>query len=108
MSRETRPAAAGDSWLERRTTGAPAALRNRLLHHLDQVALDPSPAEPLAALAQRVLSEVERHPGDRRIALDLLAADALITLALLARAEAAPERLGEFAMGLLTAQHPTA
>jgi hypothetical protein len=83
-------------------------LRDRLLHHLSQVTLDPSPAEPLAAQAQRVLSEVERHPGDRRIALDLLAADALITLALLARAEAAPERLGEFAVGLLTAQPPSA
>jgi hypothetical protein len=35
------------------------------------------------------------------VALDLLAADALITLALLAQAQAAPERLGEFAVALL-------
>lgn len=39
--------------------------------------------------------------GDRSVALDLLAADALVTLALLAQAQQAPERLGTFAAGLL-------
>jgi hypothetical protein len=37
------------------------------------------------------------------VALDLLAADALITLALLAEAERRPEHLGEFAAGLVRA-----
>jgi hypothetical protein len=61
-------------------------------------------AEHLALAAERVLAIVEEHPGDRTIALDLLAADALITLALLAQAEAAPETLGAFAEGLLSAE----
>lgn len=39
--------------------------------------------------------------GDRSVALDLLAADALVTLALLAQAQQAPERLGTFAAALL-------
>jgi hypothetical protein len=41
------------------------------------------------------------HPGDRSVALDLLAADALVTLALLAQAESAPEQLSEFAGSIL-------
>ena len=60
--------------------------------------------ERLALAAERVLAIVEEHPGDRAIALDLLAADALITLALLAQAEQAPEQLGAFAAGLLSAE----
>jgi hypothetical protein len=43
------------------------------------------------------------HPGDRSVALDLLAADALITLALLAQAQTAPEQLEEFAISVLRA-----
>jgi hypothetical protein len=46
---------------------------------------------------------VVAHPGDRSVALDLLAADALITLALLAEAERAPQRLGDFAASLVRA-----
>jgi hypothetical protein len=60
-------------------------------------------AESLAAAGQRALERVVAHPGDRSVALDLLAADALITLALLAEAERRPERLGEFAAGLVRA-----
>jgi len=41
------------------------------------------------------------HPGDRSVALDLLAADALITLALLAQAQTAPDQLEEFAISVL-------
>lgn len=40
---------------------------------------------------------VVAHPGDRSVALELLSADALITLALLSRAEENPEGLAEFA-----------
>ncbi len=60
---------------------------------------DPSTA--LALAGRRALEQVVTHPGDRSVALDLLAADALITLALLAEAQRRPERLGEFAAGLI-------
>jgi hypothetical protein len=46
------------------------------------------------------------HPGDRSVALDLLAADALITLALLAQAQQAPGELGAFAASILQAVRP--
>ncbi len=62
-----------------------------------------APATPagLAAAAQRALARVLASPGDRGVALDLLAADGLITLALLAQAEADPAGLGDFAASLL-------
>jgi hypothetical protein len=44
---------------------------------------------------------VVAHPGDRSVALELLSADALITLALLSRAEEDPEGLAEFADRLI-------
>jgi hypothetical protein len=59
------------------------------------------PALALAAAGRRALERVVAHPGDRSVALDLLAADALITLALLAESQHRPERLGRFAAGLL-------
>ena len=46
--------------------------------------------------------------GNRSVALDLLAADALVTLALLARAQEAPERLGDFAAAVLRDVSPSA
>jgi hypothetical protein len=60
----------------------------------------------LAAAASRALDSVVTHPGDRSIALDLLAADALITLALLAQAEDGPAELDEFATSLLKVSRP--
>ena len=51
-------------------------------------------AEALAAAAARRSTGCSPTPGDRSVALDLLAADALVTLALLAQAQQAPERLG--------------
>ena len=57
----------------------------------------------LAEAGRAALEQVVNHPGDRSVALDLLAADALITLALLAQAQGAPERLGEFATAALHA-----
>ena len=93
-------------WLDRHTARAPGALRVRVLEH----ALATDPAEPLpAALARagrRALERVLAHPGDRSVALDLLAADALITLALLAQAEQAPGELAAFATSLLQADRP--
>lgn len=63
----------------------------------------PAAADPdaLAASGRRALDQVLAHAGGRPVALDLLAADALVTLALLAQAQRAPERLGEFAAAVL-------
>ena len=87
-------------WLEQHTHRAPAALRSRVL---DYVAMGEGrkPAAELAAASRRALDRVLARQGDRSVALDLLAADALITLALLAEAEQQPEQLGDFAAGLL-------
>jgi hypothetical protein len=93
-----------EAWLRARTARGPAALRARVLEHARVPNDGATLAERLALAADRVLAIVEEHPGDRAIALDLLAADALITLALLAQAEAEPERLGAFAEGLLAAE----
>jgi len=60
-------------------------------------------AETLARAGGAVLERVLGAPGDRSVALDLLAADALVTLALLAQAEHAPAELGGFAAGILQA-----
>jgi len=88
-------------WLDRHTRRAPAALRSRVLHYASSGRADDEMSGALAAAGRRALDRVVSHPGDRSVALDLLAADALITLALLAEAERHPERLGEFAAGLL-------
>jgi hypothetical protein len=91
-------------WLEARTAGAPPVLRERVLEHAAAVGDSLPLPERLALASERVLAIVEEHPGDRSIALDLLAADALITLTLLAQAESAPAELGAFAERLLAAE----
>ena len=71
----------------------------------------PLPADLPAALAaagRRALDQVLARAGDRTVALDLLAADALVTLALLAQAQKSPERLGEFAAAVLRDVSPAA
>ena len=94
------------AWLELHTAGAPPALRARVWEH----AVASPPAAPVpAALAhsgREALERVVTHPGDRSVALDLLAADALITLALLAQAQLAPDELGAFAASILQAVRP--
>jgi hypothetical protein len=76
-------------------------LRERVREHALAVETEaPLPAR-LAAAGRTALESVVAHPGDRSVALDLLAADALITLALLAQAQQAPAELGEFASSLL-------
>jgi hypothetical protein len=87
-------------WLDRNISQAPPALRSRV----QQYALAASGASvplALASAGQAALEQVLSHPGDRSVALDLLAADALITLALLAQAEIAPDRLEAFATSIL-------
>ncbi|MGQ0703198.1 MAG: hypothetical protein ACT4PM_08720 [Gemmatimonadales bacterium] len=90
-----------ESWLEARCAGAPADLRERVR----QFALGGVPAgtraERLAGAARTALDRVLTQGQDRAVALDLLAADALITLALAAQAEADPAGLDRFAAELL-------
>ncbi len=91
-------------WLTAHIEGGPLRLRDRVREHAAASTDGGTPAEQIALAAERVLAIVEEHPGDRGIALDLLAADALITLALLAQAETAPGDLGAFAERLLSAE----
>jgi hypothetical protein len=90
-------------WLERHTSQAPPILRARVLEYA-AAATGPTLPGALAAAAHSALTRVLSHSGDRSVALDLLAADALITLALLAQAETAPEQLEQFAGSVLQAR----
>jgi hypothetical protein len=83
-------------WLDQHTGQAPTALRARVRQYA-LLAAGASLPHVLASAGQTALDQVLSHPGDRTAALDLLAADALITLALLAQAETNPDCLGEFA-----------
>ncbi len=94
-------------WLDRHTSQAPAALRTRVREYA-LAAGGETRAGTLAAAGQYALDRVLSHPGDRSAALDLLAADALITLALQAQAQDAPEGLEEFAASVLRATRPRA
>ena len=75
------------AWLEARRPVAPPALRA----HVEAAVTDgdlPLP-DQLALLGRRVLARVTARPeGGRELALDLLAADALVTYAFEAQAEA--------------------
>ncbi|HET9294327.1 MAG TPA: hypothetical protein VFO06_08545 [Gemmatimonadales bacterium] len=90
-------------WVLHHISAGPARLRTRVLECWEAAPSAAPLAERLAEAGRRALAGVVAHPGDREAALDLLAADALITLALLARAEAEPEELGEFAAALVRA-----
>ena len=93
-------------WLDRHTADAPPVLRARVQAHALRQPSSDSRSAPLAQAGRDTLELVVAHPGDRSVALDLLAADALITLALLAQAQEAPERLGAFATSILQAVRP--
>lgn len=87
-------------WLDQHTSQAPAALRDRV-RELALAAAGETRATTLAGASQAALDRVLSHSGDRSAALDLLAADALITLALHAQAQDAPEALEQFATSVL-------
>jgi hypothetical protein len=98
------------AWLDHHTSRAPEALRGRVRRYLTEFAAgsaEPAP-ETLAAAGRAALEQVLVHPGDRTVALDLLAADALVTLALLAQAQRDPGRLADFAAEVLRAGAPDA
>lgn len=81
-------------------------MRDRVRWYAERVPSDQGLPDGLALAAQRALAEVSRHEGDRSAALDLLAADALITLALLAQAQGDPANLHSFAARLLRTELP--
>ncbi|HTL06337.1 MAG TPA: hypothetical protein VL241_11355 [Gemmatimonadales bacterium] len=91
-------------WFAQHSAGAPAPLRQRAAGYLAAEPATSGVAEQLAESAAAALDRVLAHPGDRRVALDLLAADALVTLALKARAAEDPAGLAEFAAGLRRAR----
>ena len=88
-----------DAWFVARTTGAPEVLRRRaasFFHQHDAAQL----STRLSLAGQAALDAAIRGGTGRSAALDLLAADALITLALLAGAERDPAGLGRAASAL--------
>lgn len=91
-----------DGWLEGQIAGAPAALVERTRHYLS-LARDMTP-EGLAQAARAALRAAIAQSNDRRGALDLLAADALVTLSLAAQVERDPAGLERFALSLLAAE----
>jgi hypothetical protein len=91
-------------WLEQQTAAAPAALRACVQQHVRATPDAGSPPQLLAAAGERALGRALSRQGGREVALDLLAADGLITLALLHQAEHEPSGLAELARRLAT-QH---
>lgn len=87
-------------WFEEQSEGAPEALRARSAHYLEPLRDAADPAEAMAGAATAALAAALARPGDRAVALDLLTADALVTLALKAQAAGDPARLGAFAATL--------
>ena len=87
-------------WLDWHTSQAPTALAARV-REFALAASGATPALTLAAAGQSALEKVLSHSGDPSAALDLLAADALITLALQAQAQDDPGGLEEFATAVL-------
>ena len=91
---------AAQEWFVRECAGAPAALRERAGRVLGTQAATGDVARDLADASTRALAAALAHPADRSAALDLLAADALVTLALKARGMLAPGELASFAASL--------
>ncbi len=91
----------GGAWIADNVREAPAELRLQVLRDTEAITeVDPLP-EALAGAGWSALGRALARPSDRSVALDLLTADALITLALLAQAEERPEHLGHFAERLV-------
>lgn len=88
-----------DRWLAERLAGAPAVLVQRASEFVGDVE-SPTTPERLAAAARGALEAALARTADRGAALDLLAADALVTLALAAQVETGPTGLAQFARDL--------
>ncbi len=87
------------NWLAERTVAAPEVLRVHAEAYVRGVT-DAVGVPQLAIAGTRALAAAIATGEDRAAALDLLAADALITLALLAQAERDPAELGAVAHAL--------
>ena len=87
------------AWEVPRIYGAPAALRERVELWLASVS-EKAAAARCAAAGRAALAHSLAGSSDRSSAGDVLAADALVTLALLAVADREPTRLAEFAREL--------
>jgi len=92
---------AARAWIADRVGHAPSELRLRILRDIAPVEATIPLPDALAAAGSAALERALAAPADRASALDLLAADGLITLALLAQAEVGPEGLGAFAERLV-------
>lgn len=92
------------AWVAERLRDAPARLREAVLAAWDAAGNgEPGPAGGAARCARaalRLLRDADRLARERAGALDLLAADALLTLACERIAEAEPARLAEFARSI--------
>lgn len=86
---------AAEAWLRARAAGAPDRLIDSMVEALPVSAA--SDADAMAAGAVTLYERVLQGDGGRGDALPLLAADALLTHAFQACAEAAPEDLTAFA-----------
>ena len=91
------------AWFAARTSGAPERLSARAAGYLTAAEAEAGGlAAQLALAGQRALDASIAAGDDRAAAIDLLAADALITLALLRLAEERPEQLQSEAQALRT------
>ena len=89
-----------ERWLRARLPDAPPALLEAMTDALasdSDADVEPSVADSLAAASVRLYARVLAGTGGREDALPLLAADALLTHALEAQAEADPDGLADFA-----------
>jgi hypothetical protein len=82
------------SWVESRLERVPASLRARMTEVLGAQSDGPVTAAALRAAAEGLLQDVVAR-GEKADPGDLLAADALVTLACEAASEFDPERLAE-------------
>lgn len=90
-------------WFEEQLSRAPAALGANARRFLAQAAGEEAAAERLAEAGKLALVSGLAQGEARAAALDLLTADALITLALHAQSESAPGALDAFAARILEA-----
>lgn len=86
-------------WVTERTDGAPPRLQARVREWFG-LSAGATRVDRLAHAGTLALAAADVSAADRGSALDLLAADALITLALLDQAERAPESLADAARRL--------
>lgn len=90
----------GESWLADRLDEGPVELAARARDILRMVRGDRPLPERLGQASRVALDRAMEGGRDRRAALDLLAADTLVTLALAAQVDLDPAGLAEFARRL--------